>query len=68
MREAIDFMRRNYVLQILVGIFLFMFYVYVFDAIAKFNNISPTSYANYMFFFGFLVILYYVLPRDRTFI
>ena len=68
MREAIDFIRRNYVLQILIGFCLFLFYIYVFNSIAAFNNISVMSYANYMFFFAFLVILYCVIPTERKFL
>lgn len=68
MREAIDFIRRNYVLQILIGICLFLFYIYVFNSIAAFNNISAISYANYMFFFAILVVLYCVIPNERKFL
>lgn len=69
MRDFIDFIRRNYVLQILLGIILFMFYVHVFNSVAAFYNIQASSYMNYMFFFAVLAILYMVLPQsNRSFI
>lgn len=69
MRDTIDFLRRNYVLQIIIGLILFAFYIHVFNSVAAFYNIQAESYMNYMFFFAFMGILYFVLPSDsRTFI
>lgn len=67
MRDIIDFLRRNYVLQIIVGLFLLGFYVSVFNAIASFFNIQEISYMNYMFFFAALALLYAVLPRESRY-
>jgi hypothetical protein len=69
MRDAINFLRRNYVLQIIIGLFLFGFYVTVFSSVATFFNIQAISYMNYMFFFAALALLYGVLPKkSRQFI
>lgn len=69
MKDLIDFIKRNYVLQIIIGIFLFMFYVHVFNSVAAFYNIQASSYMNYMFFFAVLAILYMVLPQsERSFL
>lgn len=69
MRDVIDFLRRNYVLQIIIGLFLFAFYVSVFNSVASFFNIQAVTYMNYMFFFAALALLYGILPkRSREFI
>ena len=69
MRDAINFLQKNYVLQIIIGLFLFAFYVTVFNSIASFFNIQAISYMNYMFFFAALLLLYQILPKkSRDFI
>ena len=65
MRDVIDFLRRNYVLQIIIGLFLFAFYVTVFNSIASFFNIQAITYMNYLFFFAALALLYAVLPKSN---
>ena len=69
MKDVLNFLRRNYVLQIIIGLFLFGFYVTVFNSVATFFNIQAISYMNYMFFFAALALLYAVLPKtNRNFI
>lgn len=69
MKDAINFLQKNYVLQIIIGLFLFAFYVTVFNSVASFFNIKAISYMNYMFFFAALALLYGVLPKSsRKFI
>ncbi len=67
MRDVIDFLRRNYVLQIIIGLFLFAFYVTVFNSVAAFFNIQEITYMNYMFFFAALALLYAALPRSSRY-
>lgn len=65
MANSSGFLQGNYVLKILLGIVLFIFYVHAFNSIANFYNIEPQDYANYMFFFAALVLFYFVLPSEN---
>jgi len=67
MRDIIDFLRRNYVLQIIIGLFLLGFYITVFNSVAAFFNIQEITYMNYMFFFAALALLYAVLPKESRY-
>ena len=67
MRDVIDFLRRNYILQIIIALFLFAFYVTVFNSVAAFFNIQEITYMNYMFFFAALALLYAVLPKSSRY-
>jgi len=66
LRKGIDFIKNNYVLQIILFAFLFVFYIHVVNSIAIFFDIDPINYSNYMFFYSALIILYIVLPREKT--
>lgn len=62
-------LKGNYILQILLGIALFIFYIHVLNSIARFYNVEYESYANYMFFFSAIILFYMVLPsNDRSFL
>ena len=69
MQDFFDKIRHNIIIQAITFFVIFIFYVYVVNALANFYNIDHSAYANYMFFYAVLLLLYNVLPSsDRNFL
>ena len=60
--KSISIIKNNFVLQVILFIFIFKFYIRVTTSIADFFDIPLVTYINYIFFLAAVILLYTFLP------